>query len=350
MPIVQSQQKQTWQHKSNVSQQQHVSTQHRPLIALITTGGTIAGSGESPTDTTAYTAACLSGSALLAKIPELNELAQIQIIPLFDIDSKDITAAHWHALAEHTQALIDAPEIRGIVITHGTDTLEETAFVLDLTLRGDKPVVMTGAMRPASALSADGPMNLYDAVCAAIHPDSAGRGIIVCFNRTLFSGRSLRKQHTRALDAFCGGNQGHIGQTGPVRYFSPPSPRFTLTRLISIDKLPRVDVLHVGGDTSPSLLAAVVAAGARGVVLALPGNGSLPSAWEDSVRNIVADGTPIVRASRCANGEVTYLPVDERTGSRPAGDLSPAVARLWLAMQLAEATENAADGAQGQTW
>ncbi len=318
-----------------------MNTIRRPTIALLTTGGTIAGTADSPLDTTTYTAGNLSADALLGTVPGIHDLAELHVVPLFNIDSVDITFAHWQTLAERTQSLLDAPGIDGVVITHGTDTLEESAFLLDHSLCGDKPVVMTGAMRPASALSSDGPMNLYDAVSVAVHPDSAARGVIVCFDRSLFSGGMLRKQHTDKLGAFCGGNIGRIGQAGPVRFFAPPFRPPAPQHLPPLHELPRVEVLYVTGGSSPELFEMAVAAGARGIVLALPGNGNLPAAWENSVQRAVAGGTPVIRASRCANGEVTPHPVDERTGCRPAGNLSAAAARLALALHLAaSAAEN----------
>lgn len=307
----------------------------RPTLALITTGGTIAGTAASATDTTAYTAASLPATALLAAVPDIAAHAALRIESPFDIDSKDITSAHWLALAQRAQALLDDPAIDGLVITHGTDTLEESAQLLDRCLDTRKPVVLTGAMRPATALSADGPMNLYDAIRAAAHYDSAGRGVMVCFNRSLFAARDLRKLHTSALEAFGGGSRGRIGQTDPLMYFAPPDPPAASLPLPPPGAtLPRTEVLYVAADSTPDLLELAVAAGCRGVVLALPGNGSLPATWEPAVARVVAQGIPVVRASRCAAGRVSPHPVDGRLGCTPAGELSAAAARILLSLQL----------------
>ena len=308
----------------------------RPIIALLATGGTIAGSAAAATDTTGYVAAALGADSLLAAVPEIASVADIRPRQVYSIDSKDISSAHWLTLARSTQAALDEPNIAGVVITHGTDTLEETAVFLDrmLDCRG-KPVVLTGAMRPATALSADGPMNLYDAVCVAAHPDSARRGVLVCFNRLLLRGAAVRKQHTSSLAAFDGGEEGPTGHAGPVRYHAPP-PQHPTAQALPRDasELPRVDILYVGAGMSADLLEYAVRSGAQGVILALPGNGSLPEPWCEPVSQAVSAGVRIVRASRCANGSVSPHDTDQQCGSSAAGPLSPAAARISLMLDL----------------
>lgn len=317
---------------------------HKPTIALLATGGTIAGSAAAATDTTGYVAAAVGAETLLAAVPEITSIAEVVPRQVYSIDSKDITTAHWLTLARATRDALDDPAVAGVVITHGTDTLEETALFLDRTLRcGTKPVVLTGAMRPASALSADGPMNLYDAVCAAAHPDSGGRGVLVCFNRALFHGASVRKLHTSSLDAFGACEGGPVGHTNPIRYHAAPPAqgRNPLPIPTGPDALPRVDILFIGAGMSAAPLDHAVQDGARGVILALPGNGSLPEPWHAAVTRAVAVGVPVVRASRCGNGGVSPHAVDQQCGSSPAGPLSPAAARVALMLDLLGATRNA---------
>jgi len=342
MPETQLSAQRTVQHhdtRTLQQRQQSAPADDLPTIALITTGGTITGSAASAGDTTGYTAAALPLKALVDKLPDIDSIARLHIASPFDIDSKDITLAHWRALADHVDAALSTSEIDGVVITHGTDTLEESAFILDWLLNSPKPVVMTGAMRPATALSSDGLMNLYDAICTAAHPDSSNRGVIVCFNRSLFAGHHVRKHRTDSLDAFRGPPQEEIGLASPVRYFAPPFSRRPLRSPAPLECLPRVDILYVAADMAADLLTLAISAGARGIVLALPGNGSLPTAWEETVRDAVSRGIPVIRASRCATGTVSPHPLDQRLGTRPAGDLSPAAARLCLALQLAEAAQ-----------
>ncbi|NMG77175.1 asparaginase [Aromatoleum diolicum] len=308
-----------------------------PTLALIATGGTIAGAAASATDTTGYTAGALGADALLAAVPQLGEIADIRAKQLFRLDSKDMGPAHWLPLGRRAQALLDAPDIDGLVITHGTDTLEETAAYLHLTLDSRKPVVLTAAMRPATALSADGPMNLYNAACVATHPDSAGRGVLVSIGDAIFAAWGVRKLYTHRLDAFIGGPGGAIGQTSPIRFFAPARDTAASTVAIPADlkELPRVDVLYVAAGSPPDLLDAVLTAGAHGIVLALPGNGSLPASWEAAVTRTIANGVPIVRASRVGAGPVSPRAQDATWGTRPAGDLAPSQARVTLMLALA---------------
>ncbi len=307
----------------------------RPTLALITTGGTIAGAAASKTDTTGYVAGSLGAAALLAAVPELGDVAELQAEELFALDSKDMTPAHWLALAHRVRARLDDPAIAGVVVTHGTDTLEESAYFLDRVLAGDKPVVLTGAMRPATALSADGPMNLYEAVRVAADPASAGRGVLVAFAGTILPAASARKQRGE-LAAFAGDACGRIEAATTVRYFAPPVPRRPAVALpATLAELPRVDLLYVAAGSAPDLLDAAVGAGACGIVLVLPGNGSLPDYWEEAVVRTAAAGVAVVRASRCVGGTVSARSVDERLGTRPAGRLTPAAARIELMLELA---------------
>ena len=172
----------------------------KPAIALIATGGTIAGAASSSSDTAGYTAGTVDVSNLLAAVPGLGEIAQIEAETLFQLDSKDVTPAHWLQLAQRIQTLADQHDIDGIVVTHGTDTIEETAFFLHLTLVTDKPVVLTAAMRPSTALSADGPMNLFAACNVAGSAAFAGLGTLVVMNDRVHAARDVSKWHTRAVE------------------------------------------------------------------------------------------------------------------------------------------------------
>lgn len=308
-----------------------------PTLALIATGGTIAGAAASATDTTGYTAGALGADALLAAVPQLGEIADIRAEQLFNLDSKDMGPAHWLQLGRRAQALLDQADIDGLLITHGTDTLEETAAFLQLSLASRKPVVLTAAMRPATALSADGPMNLYNAACVAAHPDSAGRGVLVSIGDAIFAARGVRKLYTHRLDAFAGGPGGAIGQHAPIRFFAPAQGSAGRTIAIPADlaELPRVDVLYVGAGAPPELLDVLVANGARGIVLALSGNGSLPANWEAPVADTVARGVPVIRASRVGMGAVNRKALDERLSTYPAGDLPASQARVTLMLMLA---------------
>jgi L-asparaginase len=308
----------------------------RPTIVLIATGGTIAGAAPSATDTTGYAAGALHADTLLAAVPALGEVAHIRAEQPFSLDSRDLGPAHWLAIARRVRSVLDEPQVAGVVITHGTDTLEETACFVDATLASRKPVVMTGAMRPATALSTDGPMNLYHALCVAVHPDSAARGVLVVFGESILAADGVRKAHTRRLEAFAAGHGGCVGQTAPLRFFAPPPVRAAPLALPdAADRLPRVDVLWVGAGSPPAALEQAVASGARGIVLALPGNGSVPAAWREAVARAVAGGVPVVRATRAGAGAVTPVADDAELGTLAAGDRAPAAVRVVMMIALA---------------
>lgn len=317
-----------------------------PSVTLIATGGTIAGAAASDTDTTTYTAGALPVATLLEAVPQLASIATLQVEQPFSIDSKDADERCWLTLRRRAAEALARQETDGLVILHGTDTLEETAYFLARTLDPcGKAVVLTGAMRPATALSADGPMNLLDAVSVAADPGACGKGVLVCFDRKLYDARSLRKRHTSALDAFDGGECGPCGHLAPLRFERCSEPARPLAAVPDdASGLPRVEVLYVAAGSRPDLLTCAIQAGARGLVLALPGNGSLPDVWHPAVRAATASGVPVVRASRCASGRVSPHPVDARTGTRPCGACSPAAARIELMLELLAASGPSASG------
>ncbi len=305
-----------------------------PRILLIATGGTIAGVADEAASTTRYQAGSLGAQALLDAVPEAFEIARFEISQPFNLDSCDLSPGHWLQLAREVAAGMADAQIDGILVSHGTDTLEETAFLLDRLIAPGKPLVLTCAMRPASAHSADGPLNLLHAVQAAAVPALGEFGTLVVVNERIHSGSWLVKRHTQALDAF-DHEESAIGRCAPPRIEcrreSPPRAPELLPRL---GELPRVDVLWVGAGSEPDLLSSCIAHGARGLVLALPGNGSLPAAWKAAVGMALAKGVPVVRASRTGDGPVAAQ-AEDRGGLFRAGRLGPAQARVALMLALA---------------
>ena len=306
-------------------------------LALISTGGTIAGTG--PQDS--YTAATLGAEALLGAVARLKELADWHIEQPFALDSRDMEPAHWLQLAARVQAQIDDPAIDGIVITHGTDTLEETAFALHLLLPTGKPVVLTAAMRPATSLSSDGPLNLLQAACVALSPAAHNQGVLVVGNERIIAARHLVKTSTHSTDALQSragsASAGSVlGEAVLMRPCGEPA-RPALLRVPLEEDLPRVDILYAHAGATPDLLDACVAAGARGIVLALCGHGSIPARWRDTIAHTIAQGVHIVRASRITSGGVqpNANENDAATGCIAAGELSPPQARVLLLLSLA---------------
>ena len=304
-------------------------------IALLTTGGTIAGLAADQQISTAYTAGALGVDALLAAVPALSTLADIVPEALFAIDSKDITPEHWLALARRVAALLADPAIDGVVVTHGTDTMEESAYFLHLTLPTGKPVVLTGAMRPANALSADGPMNLYQAVAVAASGITREIGVVVVMNGEIHGARAVTKTHTLALGALISPDVGSLGHAEPPSLTHRPvaddANAFPLSALRQTDPLPEVGLITVASGVTPFFLQ-VVLDKCAGLVLALPGHGSLPSVWECAVESAYQAAIPVVRASRTGAGPV--LP-DHHPALIPSFDLSPAKARIGLVLALA---------------
>lgn len=308
----------------------------KPRIALLATGGTIAGTAGSATDTRGYTAGQIGADALIAAIPQLGQLAQLSPEQFSNVDSKDMTPQHWLLLARRVQALADDPAVDGIVITHGTDTLEETAYFLDITVATNKPVVMTAAMRPATALSADGPLNLYQAVALACRPAAGRAGVLAVLGDRILSTANLGKRHPSAVDAFaCAGALTTLASDAALQALAPlRHTRITIPA--DVQALPPVELLTVAAGSSPALASAVARAlvkaslltGAAGLVVALPGNASLPAAWKPALEAL-PHKVPLVLASRCGGG-VSAHRKDLPGNWLDAGPLDPLKARVRL--------------------
>lgn len=293
---------------------------HRPRLHLIATGGTIAGTAPDPTDTRNYTAGTLTAEELIASVPPLKDLAEISVEQLYNLDSKDMTPDHWLGLARATQAALDRQDVDGVVITHGTDTMEESAWFLHLTVRSEKPVVMTGAMRPANHPQADGPGNLQAAVRLAAEPRRTG--VWITMNGATMTARAATKSHTAGLNAFA--------HHADCQDFTTLRGRFSG---VVPNSWPRIDILMAYAGAPTDLIDACVCHGARGLILALAGHGSIPTHWHPSLLRARAAGLTILRGSRCAG------PVWRSQNAEPeflaTGDLPPVKARILLMLSVA---------------
>jgi L-asparaginase len=304
-----------------------------PLVVILATGGTIAGTAASATDTTGYRAGALGVDALIAGVPAL-AAHRLEAESVAAIDSKNMDAATWQRLAVRVAHHLARPEVAGVVVTHGTDTLEETAYFLQRVLAPAKPVVLTAAMRPASALSPDGPANLLDAVNLA---GTAGvRGVCVAFAGAAWAAVGLRKVHTLQTGAFAGSDCGPVARLegGVLRAFRPwpEGEALGLARIAAApDAWPRVEIVlnHAGADGR--LVDAAVAAGAAGLVVAGTGHGSVGERLEAALARARSAGVRVMRASRCAFGPV--LPHDDHD-AEAAGELSAVQARVELLLAL----------------
>lgn len=308
-----------------------------PAVAVLATGGTIAGK---PAAGLAYQAGALPVEDMLAAVPGLADLARLRAEQVAAVGSQNMTQTVWRSLAARAQALCDAPDVDAVVITHGTDTMEETAYFLNLVLRTAKPVVMTGAMRPAGALGADGPANLYAAVRTAADAGASGRGVLVVANDQAYHARDIRKSAASGLCAWTS-SRGACAQLHgrTIAWAPPPAHRHTgQSRFAPMPQgaWPRVGIVYSHADLDVGMLRAALDCGLQGVVLAGVGNGNTTDAALAELRRAAARGVAVVRATRTGSGSVQRNVEidDDAMGFVAAGDLSPQQARILLSLAL----------------
>lgn len=307
------------------------------FVVVIGTGGTIAGTAKQPQDHVGYKAGALTADDLIATVPALAGQA-LEAESLAQLDSCDMDHATWQRLAHAVLQHLARPEVAGVVITHGTDTLEETAFFLHHTVPADKPVVLTAAMRPATAPSPDGPQNLLDALTVARCAGACG--VLAVMGGVVHAGAELRKVHGYRLDAFSSGDAGPVAlmQDGLIKRFRDwPSAQPAFAAVLALDpaQWPVVDIVTSHAGARAATVDALVASGARGLVLAGTGNGSVHAALLVAARRALGQGVAVRRASRCLLGGVVGAPPGELPS---AGDATPAQARVQLLLELATAT------------
>jgi L-asparaginase len=317
-------------------------------IIVLATGGTIAGVSHSSTDTTSYQSAILPIKELLAEIDSLHTIANVYSEQVAQIDSADMNHDLWLLLANRSNALLKEPHIDGIVITHGTDTLEETAYFLNLVVNSPKPVVMVGAMRPSTAISSDGPMNLYNAILLAASPAAYGKGVLVALNDTINSSRDVTKTNTSLQDTFKAPELGYLGYIidGQPHFYRMPTRKHTHLAdfdIQGITALPQVDILYGHVHDSGALAQAAVASGAKGIIYAGLGNGNMSQQVRTILSHIQKTGIIVVRSTRVSNGVVTRNGAidDEHHGFVVADTLSPQKARILLMLALTKTSSPA---------
>ena len=278
-------------------------------VVILATGGTIAGTGATSTTTVGYTAATVGVQNLIKAVPELAKVANVTGEQVFQIASENMSNEHWLTLAKRVNVLLAQAGVDGVVITHGTDTLEETAYFLDLVVKSRKPVVLVGAMRPSTALSADGPINLYNAVLLAASPEAAGKGVLVAMNDQIQAARDVTKTNTSTLDSFRTPELGMLGyiQGSKPFFYRQSSRKHTVDTefdVSSLASLPQVDIVYGYANVGPVALDAFVAAGAKGIIHAGVGDGSLAAKVVPALKSARQKGVLIVRASRVGQGIV----------------------------------------------
>jgi L-asparaginase len=318
-----------------------------PRIVVLATGGTIAGAGGDPARTSSYRVGVVGVDTLVHAVPALAGVASIRTEQIACIDSKDMTSPLWITIAERVNELLQADDVDGIVITHGTDTLEETAYLLHLTVKSAKPVVLTAAMRPSTALSADGPLNLLNAVTVAASAAASGQGVLVAFNNQIHGARDVTKTSTYSSAAFSSPEVGALGwvQDGHVAFERQVVRRHTLQSEFSISNpLPAVEIAVSYAGVSGVAVDAFVAADVKGIVIAGTGNGSMHASIQEAVARAVKQDVAVVRASRVGSGHVMRngAAPDDVLGTIAAGTLNPQKARVLMMLMLAAGVKDRA--------
>ena len=312
----------------------------KPNVVVLATGGTIAGAAATGTQA-AYTSGADGIDTMIAAVPGISELATIKGEQISSVGSQDMSFAILLTVAKRINELAKSPDIAGFVITHGTDTLEESAFFLNLTVKTDKPVVMVGSMRPSTAVSADGPLNLYNAVGVAVDPAARGRGVLVVMNDWIHAAHSLTKTSTTAVQTFMSPLRGLVGVAayGKNDFYTKPEWKHTTESefdISNVTALPRVDIILASIDMSPDLIDAAAANGAKGIVIAGVGNGNMNKASIEAAAKAVKKGVMVVRSSRVATGNVgrNVEVNDDEMGFIASDELNPQKARVLLSLAL----------------
>jgi len=311
-----------------------------PNIVILATGGTIAGAAASGTQA-AYTSGAVTIDAMVAAVPGIKDLANIKGEQISNVGSQDMTLAIMLTLAKRINLLLAQKDVDGIVVTHGTDTMEETAFFLNLVVKSEKPVVLVGSMRPSTAVSADGPLNLFDAVGVAADPNSGGRGVLVVMNDWIHAAHSLTKTSTTAIQTFMSPLRGLVGVStyGKNDFYNSPQWKHTTAtefEIANVNELPRVDILYAYADMSADLIDASVKNGAKGIIVAGVGNGNMNKVSLQAVASAAKKGVVVVRSSRVATGTVgrNVEINDDEMGLVASDELNPQKARILLMLAL----------------
>src|SRR3954462_10739020 len=279
-----------------------------PHVVVLATGGTIAGAAASDVQA-GYSSGQVGVDQLLAAVPQAKKLATLKGEQISNIGSQDMNDTVWVKLATRINELLAQPDVSGVVITHGTDTIEETAYFLNLVVKSPKPVVMTASMRPSTALSADGPLNFYNAVAVAANPKASGKGVLIVVNDWIHGASSLTKTSTTAVQTFLSPMSGLIGTVayGDVEWYRGPVGKNTTSSEFSVTStttLPRVDIIMATENMDGALIDAAAAAGAKGIIIAGVGNGNMTKPALDALAAQARRGVLCVRSSRVTTGQV----------------------------------------------
>jgi L-asparaginase len=314
--------------------------QAKPKVYIVATGGTIAGAAPSQTEA-GYQSGAVGVETLINAVPQLKDIAQVSGEQIASIGSQDMNDAVWLKLAKRVNEILAQSDVAGVAITHGTDTMEETSYFLHLVVNSDKPVVLTGSMRPSTAMSADGPLNIYNAVAIAADPMARGRGVLVTLDDDIHSGHDIFKTHSTDIGTMASGEAGLIGVAlfGKNIWYRMSNNVHTTKsefRVEGINALPRVDIIYAHANMSPDIITSAAKNGAKGLVIAGVGDGNMTSPAVDALKAVIAQGVVVVRSSR-TNGGIIRRNIeldDDKLGTVAAMELNPGKARVLLQLAL----------------
>lgn len=317
----------------------------KPNIHILATGGTIAGAGTSATQTN-YTAGQVAIGTLLDAVPQIKDIANATGEQVVNVGSQDMSDDVWLILAKRINDLARRSDIDGIVITHGTDTMEETAYFLNLTMKTDKPVVLVGSMRPSTSLSADGPLNLYDAIVVASAPESRGKGVLVAMNGLIIGAHAVTKMNTITVQTFQAPNSGAFGyiHNGKVFYDQVTLKRHTTASVFDVtnlSSLPKVGIIYSHSSVAADMMEPLLSNGYQGIIHAGVGNGNIHKNIFPSLIRARELGILVVRSSRVPTGAVTLdAEVDDNQYQFIASqELNPQKARILLMLALTQTND-----------
>lgn len=312
----------------------------KPNVIILATGGTIAGAAATGTQA-GYKSGAVTIETMIDAVPGIRDLANLKGEQISNVGSQDMSFDILLKLAKRINDLAKSNDIDGFVITHGTDTMEESAFFLNLTVKTDKPVVMVGSMRPSTAVSADGPLNLYNAVGVAADPKAKGRGVLVVMNDFIHDAHSLTKTSTTAVQTFMSPLRGVVGiaNYGKNDWYRSPGWKHTMHSefdVANVTQIPRVDIVFASMDMSPEVIDCSVTTGAKGIVIAGVGNGNMNKAALHAAAKAVKQGVVVVRSSRVPTGTVgrDVEIEDDKFGFIASDELNPQKARILLSLAL----------------
>ncbi len=314
----------------------------KPVVWVLSTGGTIAGQGASSTSLTEYKGGVLTGLQLVKAVPEIAQIADVRVEQIANVGSANITIAHWLTLATRINRIFtDEPSTAGVVITHGTNTMEETAYFLNLTVKHDRPVVLVGSMRPASAISADGPLNLLNAIRTAASPAARGKGVLLILNDEINAARDVTKTNTLRVETFRSPDLGYLGfvDGDKISFYRTPTRRHTTASefdVTGLQELPSVEILYSYVQPNPILIQALLSSGVKGIVMAGTGAGLVSDVEKGALAK--AKGTVVVRSNRTGSGRVPAREDYDPLGMIAADNLNPQKARILLMLALTKTT------------